>query len=76
MTKHIEIKHKIQSINKRSTFESIVNDSMLSDVEKQMLKMYYVDRKSFDYISDELGYSKAGILKMHKRVLNKLSELL
>lgn len=76
MTNHMETKHKIQKINKKSTFMSIIEDSMLSDVEKKMVIMYYIEKKSFDFIADEIGYSKAGVLKMHKRVLNKLSDLI
>ena len=76
MTSHMKVKKKVQKINKKSTFNSILDDSMLSDKEKEMMRMYYVERKSFDFIADELGYSKAGILKMHKRALNKIEDLI
>lgn len=45
---------------------------MLSDKEKRLMQMYYVERKSFDYIADELGYSKAGVIKMHQRILKRI----
>lgn len=73
---HREAKNKVKSINKRSTFNSILEDSMLSESEKEMMKLYYIDQKSFDFIADELGYSKAGILKMHKRALKKIESLI
>lgn len=76
MTGHMVIKKKVKKINKKSTFNSILEDSMLSDKEKQMMRMYYLEQKSFDFIADELGYSKAGILKMHNRALSKLEELI
>lgn len=76
MSKHLEIKHKVKQINRRSTFNEIIEDCMLSDKEKQMLKMYYLENKTLDYIADELGYSKAGVIKMHKRSLQKLEALL
>lgn len=73
---HRKAKSKVKSINKRSTFSSILDDSMLSDSEKQMMRMYYIEQKSFDFIADELGYSKAGILKMHKRALKRIESLI
>lgn len=76
MSKHIEIKHKIKNINHKTDFNSLLEESMLSDVEKQMMNMYYVENKSINIIADELGYSPQGIIKMHKRILNKLESLL
>ena len=76
MSTHLEIKHKVKQIKRRSTFNEIIEDCMLSEKEKQMLKMYYIENKTLDYIADELGYSKAGIIKMHKRSLQKLESLL
>lgn len=73
---HRRAKNKVKSINKRSTFNSILEDSMLSETEKELMKMYYIDQKSLDFIADELGYSKAGILKMHKRALKKIENLI
>lgn len=76
MTKHIELKHKIKSINRKTDFDSLLEDSMLNDTEKQMMNMYYKENKQIEYIADVLGYSPQGITKMHKRILNKLESLL
>lgn len=76
MTKHIEIKHKIKSINSKTTFNEILEESMLSENEKDMMRKFYIENKSVDIIADELGYSPQGILKMHKRILKRLESLL
>ena len=76
MGKHIEIKHKIKSINRKSTFNEMLEDSMLNEKEKEMLRLYYLDNKPINFIADELGYSEAGIKKMHKRALKKIESLL
>lgn len=76
MTKHIELKHKIKNINRKTDFDSLINDSMLNETEKKMMNMFYVENKSIDFIADTLGYSSQGIIKMHKRILNKLESLL
>lgn len=75
-SKHIEIKHKIKSINRKTDFNSLLEDSMLNETEKQMMKLYYIENKSLDFIADTLGYSPQGIAKMHKRILMKLESLL
>lgn len=76
MSKHIEIKHRVRSINKKVDFYNLLEESMLNENEKKMMELYYVQNKSLDYIADELGYSPQGISKMHKRILNKLESLL
>lgn len=76
MTKHIETKHKIKSINRKTDFNSLLEESMLNETEKKMMIMHYVEDKQLDYIADVLGYSEQGIIKMHKRILKKLESLL
>lgn len=76
MSKHMEIKGKLKNINKRVTFDELIQQSMLNEKEKQLMIMYYVEGKDFGYIADIMGYSKAGIAKMHKRALKKIESLL
>lgn len=76
MTKHIQTKHKIQNINRKTDFNELLEQSMLNKTEKQMMKMYYEENKQMDLIADELGYSEQGIIRMHKRILKKLESLL
>ena len=76
MTKHMEVKRRVKSINEKSTFNSILENSMLSEKEKTLMRMYYIDKYDFSFIADTLGYSKAGVLRMHKRILSKLESLL
>lgn len=75
MTDHIKTKHKIQEAGK-TTFTKLLDEAMLSDTEKTMMQMYYIDKKTITYIADILGYSEQGILRMHKRVLRKIESLL
>lgn len=76
MTKHIFLKHKVKNINRKTDFNSLLEESMLSEIEKKIMIMHYLENKQMNYIADELGYSEQGIIKMHKRILNKLESLL
>lgn len=76
MAQHMEIKKKVKSINEKTTFNAILENSMLSEKEKTLMRMYYIDKHDFNFIADTLGYSKTGVLRMHKRILSKLESLL
>lgn len=76
MSKHIETRKKIKSINRKVDFNSLIEECMLSDKEKQLMRLHYVEDKDFNFIADTLGYTSAGVIKMHKRILNKLESLL
>lgn len=76
MTEHIELKHKVKSIGSKVTFNEILEESMLNDNEKELMKLYYEQNKPMDYIADVMGYSLQGVIKMHKRALKKIELLL
>lgn len=76
MTKHIELKHKVKNINRKTDFYNLLDESMLTPIEKHMMVKYYVENKSVDIIASELGYSSQGIIKMHKRILKRIESLL
>ena len=75
MSKHIDIKHEVQRKHKTEFYE-LLDEAMLSDKERSMMEMYYVQRKDLGYVADVLGYSRAGILRMHRKVLEKIESLL
>ena len=70
------IRRKLKEIPRVSTFENLLENAMLDDIDKQILKMYYLQGKDLSYIADELGYSESGIKKRHAKALNKISKLL
>ncbi len=76
MTDHIKTRQKLKQIPSKIEFNSLIENAMLSSKEKQLMCMYYVERKDFDYIADTLGYSKAGVIKMHQRILKRIEALI
>ena len=70
------IRRKLKEIPRVSTFENLLENAMLDDIDKQILKMHYLQGKDLSYIADELGYSESGIKKRHAKALNKISKLL
>lgn len=76
MSEHIETRKKLKGIADISSFTSLINQATLSDTDKSILFLHYIDEKDFRYIGDMLGYSESTIKKRHKRILAKLSKLL
>ena len=76
MTSHVKTRSKLKQIPTKIEFNSLIENAMLSDKERQLMCMYYIERKDFDYIADVLGYSKAGVIKMHQRILKKFEALI
>lgn len=75
MTDHVKIKHKIKAIADVRDFESLLRVSMLSEEDKELLRLYYVNGKNFAFVADTLGYSETYIKKRHKAAILKLNKL-
>ena len=76
MTKHIETRKKVRSIADMSSFNNLIDSLTISDSDKQLLVLHYIQGKDFRYIGDMLGYSESTIKRKHKRILNKISKIL
>ena len=76
MSEHIETRKKVQGIASISSFHDLLNQTVLSDSEKQILVLHYIENKDFRYIGDMLGYSESTIKRKHKKALNKISKIL
>ena len=73
---HMNTKHMLKEIVLKSDFNSILDMCILSDTEKTIMKLHYVEKKPFDYISDILGYSLSTIKAKHRKVLKRISKML
>lgn len=76
MSDHVETRNKLKSIPRVSTLMELLDSCTLSDEDKEIIKMHYVQNKSLSYIADTLGYSESAIKKKHKKILCKFSKIL
>lgn len=76
MSEHIDTRKKLKGIASVSSFYSLINSATLSQTDKQILILHYIDEKDFRFIGDTLGYSESTIKKKHRRILAKLSKVL
>ena len=75
MSTHIETRNKLKAIPKISTFKELIDSCTLSEEDKTILQMHYIQNKTLAYIGDILGYSESTIKKKHNKILNKLSKI-
>ena len=75
-TEYIKIKHKVKNIPDIRSFNGLLEASTLSDLDKEIIRMHYLQEKDFAYIADALGYNQKTIETRHKKAIIKLSKLL
>lgn len=76
MSDHIETRRKLKSIYDVRTFEDLLECCVLTDEEKELLKLYYLRGKDLGYIADMLGYSESTIKRKHQKALTKIHKLI
>lgn len=75
-SEHIKTRHKIKDIADITTFNELLDSCTLTDEDKEMLRMHYLQGKDFRYIGDMLGFAESTIKKRHRKALRKLSKIL
>ena len=76
LSEHKEIKRKLKSIYSITTFKELLDRSVLTDEEKDIIGRHYLKGQELQFIGDELGYAESTMKAKHKRILKKLSKLL
>ena len=75
-TEYIKVKRKVKEIPDIRSFNGLLEASTLSDQDKEIVRMHYLQEKDFAYIADALGYTEQTVKLKHKKAIMKLSKLL
>lgn len=75
-SEHMEVKRKIKNISDIRTFDGLLENAMLPEEQKKMLNMIYVQKKSLDFIADEMNVSIQTIKLWHKKALKKIASII
>ena len=75
-SEHINVRRKIKEIPSITSFNDLLERSTLSDEDKELLRLHYLEDKDFRFIGDSLGYSESTIKYRHKKALKKLSKII
>lgn len=52
LTSHIKTRNTLKDIPLVETFEALLNKSMISDEEKELMRLHYIQKKDFRFIGD------------------------
>lgn len=72
----MEARNKLRNIIFKTEFESLLEDYVLTDEDKELMRLHYLKSKDFRFIADALGYSEIAIKKRHAKILTKISKLI
>lgn len=75
-SEHIKTRQKIQDIAEISSFNELLDACTLTDDDKELLRLHYLQGKDFRYIGDMLGFAESTVKKRHRKALQKLSKIL
>lgn len=75
MSEHIDTRRKIQDISSVKTFEELLENCILTDEDKMLMRLHYLNGKDFRFIGDSLGFSESTIKRRHKKILQKLNRM-
>lgn len=76
MTEHIETRNKLKEIVGIKTFSDLLDRCIMSEEDRRIMELHYLQDKDLRYIADLLGYSEGTIKKRHRKVLKKLNQIL
>lgn len=68
-------RNRLKQIHSVKDFEDLLEHTMLSDEEKQILRLHYKEQKSLSYIADMLGMSEVTVKKKHSKILLKVGKM-
>lgn len=75
MSDTIETRKRLKSIPTVSRFDDLLEQTTLTDIDKEILRLHYLKGNDFRYIGDTLGYAEVTIKKRHIKALKKLAKL-
>lgn len=62
---------KLKGISSVEEFSDLLERTMLSTEEKQILILYYKEQKTLTYIADFLGMSEITVKRKHKKTIDE-----
>lgn len=75
-SEHIKTRNRIKEIASITTFNDLIDACTLTEEDKELLRLHYLQGKDFRYIGDKLGFAESTVKKRHRKALQKLNKIL
>lgn len=69
---HIETRRYLRQISDVAAFNEVINAVILSEQEKQLMQLHYIDKQDFRFIGDKLGLSESSVKRKHREILRTI----
>ena len=69
---HIETRQYLRRISDVAAFNEVINAVILSEQEKQLMQLHYIDKQDFRFIGDKLGLSESSVKRKHREILRTI----
>lgn len=69
-------RNKLKKIETEKEYNEIIESLVLSETEKEILRLHYKEQKEFSYIADELGMAEVTVWKKHANILKKIIKVI
>lgn len=66
---------KLRRISSVEDFEDLLEKTMLSEEERQLVILHYREQKPISYIADVMNMSETSVKRKHKKILNKMQRM-
>lgn len=75
MSIHVDTRNRLKKTANIHTFDGLLNQLTLSDTDKTILRLHYLEEKDFRFIADTLGFAESTVKKRHLKALDKIFTL-
>lgn len=75
-SKHDSVKQKLKKIVVKSELQNLFDSLALDENERTVMNLHYCEKVPLKEIAVEIGYSEAGVIKVHNRVLERIGTVL
>lgn len=72
MSDHIRARRVLKSIPDVAAFNELLDELTISEQDKLLMRLHYIEGKDFRYIGDLMGFSESSVKKHHKRIIQKV----
>jgi DNA-directed RNA polymerase specialized sigma subunit len=75
-SEHLNTRRKLRAIPTVSQFNALLDSCTLSEQDKTIIKLHYIQDKDFGYIADIMGFCEKTVKERHRNALKKLSKVI
>lgn len=76
MTEHVATKHKLRDTPLKSDLAALFERCNLSDTERKLMEMYYLQHKDMRFVADSIGCTEKTAIRWHGKALRKISKMI